>query len=229
MLERIIGVEEAASILNLSAGTIKNKCASKELECKKIGKTWILDKEKLEEMIKMKQTYNEVRSALKYTDKIHVEFYNNLKELQETGFDEDTKTFHETIDNNWYVFGSKTISPSDLNEPFILIDDEGASDLPIFTKDRKDEVIHYLKGNYRHLVDDTEFIDAKDDIDWVHSQVESELIEQQLKVDVEDYMDDKDIDLEQVKELYHDGLREGLENGRYLTFKSWFYAYTEEY
>ena len=43
-LENIIGVEEAGKILQLSAGTIKNMCASDKLPCKKIGKTWILDK-----------------------------------------------------------------------------------------------------------------------------------------------------------------------------------------
>lgn len=54
MLENIIGVEEAAEILNLSAGTVKNKCAAGELPSKKIGKTWILDKKLLEEW-KMKK------------------------------------------------------------------------------------------------------------------------------------------------------------------------------
>lgn len=48
MLENIIGVEEAAKILNLSPGTVKNKCAAGELPAKKIGKTWVLDKKILE-------------------------------------------------------------------------------------------------------------------------------------------------------------------------------------
>lgn len=43
-LENIIGVEDAAKILNLSPGTVKNKCAAGELPSKKIGKTWIIDK-----------------------------------------------------------------------------------------------------------------------------------------------------------------------------------------
>jgi len=47
MLENIIGVEDAAKILGLSPGTIKNKCASGEIEAKKIGKTWVIDKTKL--------------------------------------------------------------------------------------------------------------------------------------------------------------------------------------
>ncbi|MBP1970993.1 excisionase family DNA binding protein [Virgibacillus natechei] len=46
-LEDIIGVEEAARILGLSPGTIKNYCASGKIEAKKIGKTWVIDKNKL--------------------------------------------------------------------------------------------------------------------------------------------------------------------------------------
>lgn len=46
-LNQVIGVEEAAHILGLTAGTIKNKCAAGEIHAKKIGKTWIIDKSKL--------------------------------------------------------------------------------------------------------------------------------------------------------------------------------------
>jgi excisionase family DNA binding protein len=46
-LDNIIGVEEAAKILGLSPGTVKNMCAAGKLECKKIGKTWIIDKTEL--------------------------------------------------------------------------------------------------------------------------------------------------------------------------------------
>ncbi|MBO0961431.1 helix-turn-helix domain-containing protein [Neobacillus sp. MM2021_6] len=48
MLDNIIGVEEAAEILGLSPGTVKNMCAAGKLESKKIGKTWVLDKTNLE-------------------------------------------------------------------------------------------------------------------------------------------------------------------------------------
>lgn len=44
MLENMIGVEEAANILGLSPGTVKNMCAAGKLPAKKIGKTWIIDK-----------------------------------------------------------------------------------------------------------------------------------------------------------------------------------------
>lgn len=61
MLDNIIGVEEASEILNLSPGTIKNKCASGELPSKKIGKTWVLDK-KILEVWKMKK-YNKLNAC----------------------------------------------------------------------------------------------------------------------------------------------------------------------
>lgn len=54
MLDNVIGVEEAAEILKLSPGSIKNMCAAQKIPCKKIGKTWILDKKELE--IKNKQS-----------------------------------------------------------------------------------------------------------------------------------------------------------------------------
>lgn len=43
-LENIMGVDEAATLWNLSAGTIKNYCAEGRILGKKIGKTWIIDK-----------------------------------------------------------------------------------------------------------------------------------------------------------------------------------------
>lgn len=56
MLENIIGVDEAAEILGLSPGTVKNYCAQGKIKAKKIGKTWVMDKTKLEEENKMKVT-----------------------------------------------------------------------------------------------------------------------------------------------------------------------------
>jgi len=48
-LSNLIGVEDAAKILGLSPGTVKNKCAAGELPAVKIGKTWILDRTKLKQ------------------------------------------------------------------------------------------------------------------------------------------------------------------------------------
>ncbi|MGH0635242.1 helix-turn-helix domain-containing protein [Bacillus pacificus] len=47
-LNHIIGVEDAAKILDLSPGTVKNMCAAGKIPAKKIGKTWILNKNLLE-------------------------------------------------------------------------------------------------------------------------------------------------------------------------------------
>jgi hypothetical protein len=46
-LKDIIGVEEAAKLWGLSAGYIKNLCAYGKVHCKKIGSTWVLDKNQL--------------------------------------------------------------------------------------------------------------------------------------------------------------------------------------
>ncbi|MED3269288.1 hypothetical protein P4358_26505 [Bacillus thuringiensis] len=44
-LNNVIGVDEAHFISGLSAGYIKNLCAAGKIAAKKIGKTWIIDKE----------------------------------------------------------------------------------------------------------------------------------------------------------------------------------------
>lgn len=43
-LHNVIGVEEAAELWGLSAGTIKNYCAQGKIQSRKIGKTWVIDK-----------------------------------------------------------------------------------------------------------------------------------------------------------------------------------------
>ncbi|PFE03802.1 DNA-binding protein [Bacillus sp. AFS023182] len=43
----VIGVHEAASILKVSPGHIKNLCATGKIVAKKIGKTWVIDKSRL--------------------------------------------------------------------------------------------------------------------------------------------------------------------------------------
>ncbi|WP_267418829.1 helix-turn-helix domain-containing protein [Bacillus sp. GC_Bacil_1] len=48
-LHNVIGVHEAASILNVSAGYVKNLCAQEKIVAKKIGKTWVIDKSRLKE------------------------------------------------------------------------------------------------------------------------------------------------------------------------------------
>ncbi|MGP4108911.1 hypothetical protein [Virgibacillus sp. L01] len=43
-LQDIMGVEEASLLWDLSPGYIKNLCANNHVQCKKIGGTWVLDK-----------------------------------------------------------------------------------------------------------------------------------------------------------------------------------------
>lgn len=45
MLDRIIGVNEASELWGLSPGYIKNLCSEGKIISKKIGKTWVIDKE----------------------------------------------------------------------------------------------------------------------------------------------------------------------------------------
>lgn len=44
LLDNIMGVEEASTLWGLSPGYIKNLCAEEKIVCKKIGKTWVIDK-----------------------------------------------------------------------------------------------------------------------------------------------------------------------------------------
>lgn len=43
-LNNIMGVEEASELWGLSPGTIKNYCAEGKIKARKIGKTWIINK-----------------------------------------------------------------------------------------------------------------------------------------------------------------------------------------
>lgn len=43
-INNVMGVEEAAELWNLAPGTIKNYCAEGKVIARKIGKTWIIDK-----------------------------------------------------------------------------------------------------------------------------------------------------------------------------------------
>ena len=46
-LHNVIGVNEAASILNVSPGHIKNLCVQGKIVAKKIGNTWVIDRSRL--------------------------------------------------------------------------------------------------------------------------------------------------------------------------------------
>ena len=69
---------------------------------------------------------------------------------------------------------------------------------------------------------------VKNDWNWVSEQVERELRQDdKLEKQVIDWVNAKNIDLDRVKELYHDGISSGMENEQYLSFAEWFEAYSE--
>lgn len=43
-LDQVIGVEDAAKMWGTTPGAVKNMCARGKIRCKKIGKTWVVDK-----------------------------------------------------------------------------------------------------------------------------------------------------------------------------------------
>lgn len=91
MLENIIGVEEAGKILGLSAGTVKNYCKDKKLMARKIGKTWLLDrnnlklKHKNEDLKSLKDVYyngvtlSSTSGVSKIEEGIYSAFYTNVR------------------------------------------------------------------------------------------------------------------------------------------------------
>jgi len=70
-------------------------------------------------------------------------------------------------------------------------------------------------------------IKVKNDWTWVVERVNRELNgNTELEEKVYQYMDEKNIDLDRVKEMYQDGIEHGEENGKYLTFENWFNEFT---
>ena len=68
---------------------------------------------------------------------------------------------------------------------------------------------------------------VKNDWDWVSAHVESELKDEKLYSRVLAYMRKYRIGLDRMKDLYHDGLEHGIQDGKYLTFCEWFNRFTE--
>lgn len=96
----------------------------------------------------MKKIYEEVMSVFKENEKVFVSYYDNVSELVDDGMD------LEVVDENHYVFGNPNAAPSELKEPFIMIEVESSSDLPIFVEDRKEDVLIYLKDNHSKLIEE---------------------------------------------------------------------------
>jgi len=44
MIDRIIGVEEAAKLTGYKEGYLKNLCAEKKIPAKKVGNVWVIDR-----------------------------------------------------------------------------------------------------------------------------------------------------------------------------------------
>jgi len=75
------------------------------------------------------------------------------------------------------------------------------------------------------------FIPVKDDFEWVLDHVREELENPVLddlvrKVMGKPSMDEND--MKNLAGLYHDGLRNGSENGKYIPFAQWFYEFFED-
>jgi excisionase family DNA binding protein len=117
MLDNIIGVEEAAAILGLSPGTVKNKCAAGELPAKKIGKTWIIDKTQLEEEKKMK--------TVNYTK------MNGQRYVLPEGFYAVEGRFGDQVYNERSENVTSKIMGNAKSDGYIIYTDKGIADLKV--------------------------------------------------------------------------------------------------
>ena len=70
-------------------------------------------------------------------------------------------------------------------------------------------------------------IKAKNDWNWISEHVEKELEDEKLYDKVFAYMMKYNIGIGRIKELYHDAVDYGMENGKYLSFREWFQEFTE--
>ncbi|HLR59953.1 MAG TPA: helix-turn-helix domain-containing protein [Pseudogracilibacillus sp.] len=134
MLENVIGVVEASKITGLAEGTIKNYCAAKKIVSKKIGKSWVIDKTKLEEWAKMQN----IIKGLNLREGTFVTYYNNVNELIDDGMD------IEILDEKFYVFGNKYMKPSEIKEALTIVEVESSDDTPIFLEGQEDELKNYF-------------------------------------------------------------------------------------
>ncbi|GEM_PF-2981588 len=74
-LHNVIGVNEVASILNVSHGHVKNLCAEGKIAAKKIGKTWVIDKSRLRSEIKVEEKQPLLAITLSDIDSVPVVQY----------------------------------------------------------------------------------------------------------------------------------------------------------
>lgn len=75
------------------------------------------------------------------------------------------------------------------------------------------------------------FIPVKDDFEWVLDHVREELKNDTLNDLVRRVLDKPFMNNNDVKNLaglYHEGLQQGIENGKYIPFAQWFYEHFED-
>lgn len=71
-----------------------------------------------------------------------------------------------------------------------------------------------------------ELIKVKNDWTWVCHHVDELLnSNEKLNDDILMYIEENKIDLDRIKEMYLDGIEHGIEDGKYLSFETWFYEF----
>src|SRR5699024_11623908 len=71
-------------------------------------------------------------------------------------------------------------------------------------------------------------INVYDDWTWVNNRVDYEMENDILSDIVHEYMRSHSINLDRIKELYHEAIRSGAEKGKYLSFSVWFHEFTKD-
>ncbi|KYG33445.1 helix-turn-helix domain-containing protein [Priestia endophytica] len=144
-LQNIIGVEEAAKLLGLAPGTVKNYCREGKLETKKIGRDWALDKTNLK--IKGGEKMRDIKS-------LNNVFFNGLMLHQITGIEGIVNNIYECFYANagQNVEGDSHYRVSwDLSDFFATeerqeFDWEAPHKASLVADNQKDSVIDYFSG-----------------------------------------------------------------------------------
>lgn len=150
MLDKIIGVSEASKITGLAEGTVKNYCANGNIEAKKIGKTWVINKIKLEENVKMKNIFNTISNNYKIEgeDGKHAQMFVSKEEILE---ESDQEIFEEKFLS--HDIPTKTMD--DLQFPIITFDESGSDGGRVFEADAtREEVLSEAIDYFTALDDD---------------------------------------------------------------------------
>lgn len=96
MLDRVIGVEEAAQITGYAEGYLKNLCYKKKIPSKKIGNVWVIDRftEEFLELFEKRKLRNEgmlMKNSRKWVT-VHrhkdfeIEVLNGATDVNEIGY-----------------------------------------------------------------------------------------------------------------------------------------------